>query len=90
MIERTVARFVGAVERSDARGVCELLGRSPGSVEGCARSAGFDLHALPSSDELSITRIRFRGARANAKLAGGQTFGLRRAGRRWLITGLRP
>jgi hypothetical protein len=87
-IERTVASFVEGVERSDAAAVCRLLGRPPGSLEGCARSAGVDLHAVPSSDELSVERVRVAGTHASAGLAGGQTVTLRRAGRAWLVTGL--
>jgi hypothetical protein len=89
-VERTVGRFVEGVELADARLVCRLLGRPTGTLEGCARSAGIDLHAVPSSAELSVARIAFRGSRASAKLSGGQIFALRRAGRRWLISGLRP
>jgi hypothetical protein len=89
-VERTIARFVEGLERSDAASVCRLLGRPPGTLERCAEAAGVDLHAVPSSDELSVARISFRGSRASAKLAGGQTLTLRRAGRGWLITGLRP
>jgi hypothetical protein len=90
VIERTVEKFVGSVERSDAAGACRLLGRPRGTLQGCAEAAGIDLHMFPSSDELSIDRIRFSGrSRASATLAGGQTFTLRRVGHRWLITGLR-
>jgi hypothetical protein len=89
-IERTVEQFVGAVERSDAARVCRLLGRPRGTLEGCVDAAGIDLRMFPSSDELSIARITVKGSRARAGLAGGQTFTLRRVGRRWLITGLRP
>jgi hypothetical protein len=89
-VERTVTHFVQGVERSDSVRVCKLLGRPAGTLEGCARAAGIDLHSVPSSAELSVARISFRGSRATAILSGGQTFALRRAGRRWLISGLRP
>ena len=89
VIERTVERFVGSVERSDAAAVCRLLGRPRGTLEGCAAAAGIDLRMFPSSEELSISRTSIRGKRASAQLAGGQTFTLRRARRRWLISGLR-
>jgi hypothetical protein len=89
VIERTVERFVGSVERSDAAAVCRLLGRPRGTLEGCAAAVGIDLRMFPSSEELSISRVSFHGKRASARLAGGQTFTLRRAARRWLISGLR-
>jgi hypothetical protein len=87
-IERTVERFVTSVERSDSASACTLLGRPPGTIEGCAAAAGIDLRMLPSSNELSITHVSLEGRRASAGLSGGQTFTLRRAGSRWLISGL--
>ena len=88
MIERTVDRFVASVERSDATSVCRLLGRPPGTLEGCAAAAGIDLRMFPNSNELSIARVTIGRRRASARLSGGQTFTLRRAGGRWLISGL--
>jgi hypothetical protein len=87
-IERSVQSFVASVERSDSASVCRLLGRPRGTLEGCAASAGIDLRMFPSSNELSIARVTITGRRASARLSGGQTFTLRRAGRRWLISGL--
>jgi hypothetical protein len=87
-IERTVDRFVASVERSDAAGACRLMGRPPGTIEGCAAAAGIDLRAFPSSNELSIAHVNLKGTHASARLSGGQTFTLRRVGGRWLISGL--
>ena len=89
-VERTATLFVEGVERSDAGRVCRLLGRPPGTLEGCARAAGVNLLSVPSSDELSVEQVRISGRRASAALGGGRTMTLRRARSAWIVTGLRP
>jgi hypothetical protein len=93
-IQQTVSTLVGASERGDARATCRLLGQSAAgsglaALDRCARRAHVDLTVLPSSDELSIERVKASGKRGTARLAGHLTISLRRAGRRWRVTGVR-
>jgi ferric-dicitrate binding protein FerR (iron transport regulator) len=90
-IARTVTLLVQAREETDAPALCELVGQEsrgtgPAAVEACARAAGVELAALPTSDELSIESARASGERGVARLAGGATVRLRRVAGRWRVT----
>jgi hypothetical protein len=90
-IERTVSALVESVELGDGAAVCAALGRrgsGPEAIGGCARAAGVDLAALPTSDELSVGDVEVVGRRATAELAGGTTVSLRRVGTEWRVSGI--
>ncbi len=95
-IARTVGELIQAVELGDGPSFCRVLGRDPGGAQGvealqaCGRQAGIDPFRLPTSDEFSVTSVKVEGSRATAKLGGGQTVVLRRAGKRWQIVSFRP
>jgi hypothetical protein len=95
-VARTVGALVQAVELGDGPAFCRTLGRDPGGAQGvaalkaCGRQAGIDPFGLPTSDEFSVTSVNVKGSRAIAKLGGGQTVVLRRAGKRWQIVSFRP
>ena len=93
-LARTVTVFVQAREETDARTLCQLLGQpasgtGPAAVDTCARAAGVDLSALPTSDELSVETTLVSGRLASVRLAGGTTVRLRKAGGRWRVTEIR-
>jgi hypothetical protein len=92
-IQATVVLLVESAETRDAEGVCRALGQAPegtgqDAAQACADRAGIDLAALPSSDELSFEEIDASGNRGRARLASGDTVRLRRAGGRWVVTGI--
>ena len=95
-VARTLGELVQAVELGDGPTFCRILGRDPGGAQGvaalraCGRQAGIDPFGLPTSDEFSVTSVKVKGSRATAKLGGGQTVVLRRAGKRWQIVSFRP
>jgi hypothetical protein len=95
-VARQVGELIQAVELGDGPSFCRALGRDPGGAQGvealraCGRQAGIDPFRLPTSDEFSVTSVRVEGSRATAKLGGGQTVVLRRAGKRWQIVSFRP
>ena len=95
-VARTLGELVQAVELGDGPAFCRVLGRNPGGASGvealraCGRQAGIDPFGLPTSDEFSVTSVKVKGSRATAKLGGGQTVRLRRAGKRWQIVSFRP
>jgi hypothetical protein len=95
-VARSVGELIQAVELGDGQVFCRVLGRDPGGAQGvealraCGRQAGIDPFGLPTSDEFSVTSVKVEGSRATAKLGGGQTVLLRRAGKRWQIVSFRP
>jgi hypothetical protein len=95
-VARTVGELVQAVELGDGKAFCRILGRDPGGAGGvealrsCGRQAGVDPFRLPTSDEFSVSTVEVRGSRATAKLGGGETVILRRAGGGWQIASFRP
>ena len=95
-VARKVGELIQAVELGDGPSFCRALGRDPGGAQGvealraCGRQAGIDPFRLPTSDEFSVTSVNVEGSRATAKLGGGQTVVLRRAGKRWQIVSFRP
>ncbi len=95
-VARKVGELIQSVELGDGPAFCRVLGRDPGGAQGvaalraCGRQAGIDPFRLPTSDEFSVTSVKVEGSRATAKLGGGQTVVLRRAGKRWQIVSFRP
>jgi hypothetical protein len=92
-IQSTIVLLVESAETRNAEGVCRALGQAPvGTSEDvaqeCADRAGVDLSALPSSDELSFEEVGASGNRGRARLGSGDTITLRRAGGRWVVTGI--
>ncbi len=88
--------LIQAVELGDGKAFCTVVGSDPGGAQGvealraCGRKAGIDPFGLPTSDELSVSTVEVKGARATAKLGGGQTVKLERRDGRWRIVSFRP
>lgn len=92
-IQSTIVLLVESAETRNAQGVCRALGQAPegtgqDAAQACADRAGIDLEALPSSDELSFEQVDASGNRGRARLGSGDTITLRRAGGRWVVTGI--
>jgi hypothetical protein len=93
-IQKSVTRLVDTAERNDARGFCGLVGRpvpsgSADAVGACARAANVAIEALPTSDELSIGRVKLAGGSATVALTGGVRVSLKRRGAVWTVTGVK-
>jgi hypothetical protein len=89
-IEQAVLVLVESVEQGDGSRLCDVLGQPPAgagpeAVATCARAAGVSLAGLPTSDEVSIERVRASGSRARVRLAGGTVVSLERVRREWKV-----
>lgn len=95
-IQKAVTQLVSGAERGDARAFCTVVGQSAPSGAGgdplgaCARAANVPLESLPTSDELSIDRVRLAGDRATVTLVAGVRVLLRRRGDAWTVTRVAP
>jgi hypothetical protein len=88
-IERALTELVEATELNEATRVCAAIAGGTGSdAQRCAETAGIDLLALPSSEELSFERVRAVGTKAQVVLSSGAVFSLTRSGGRWRVSGL--
>ena len=90
-VVEAVTTLVESAERADGESFCRAVGQpaSAGAegVDRCAAAVGIDPFSLPTSDELSISRVDVKGNRASAALPSGAPFSLRRVSGRWIVTG---
>ena len=90
-VARAISDLVQAVELGEGEAFCAAVGRRPGDAEGiealraCGRQARIDPFTLPTSDELTVREVEVKGASALARLGGGETVTLERAGGRWRV-----
>lgn len=85
-IQTAVTKLVTSAEQGDGRGFCAILGR-PGmsALQSCAQAAGVQAEQLPTSDELSIQKVRLAGSTAVVTVVPGTRITLRRSGDRWTV-----
>jgi hypothetical protein len=89
-VQTAVTKLVTSAEQGDGRAFCTVLGRpTSGSgmsaLQTCASAAGVQTEQLPTSDELSIQRVRLQGETAVVTVTPGTRFLLRRSGDRWNV-----
>lgn len=85
-VQTAVTKLVTSAEQGDGKGFCAALGR-PGmsDLQGCAQAAGVQAEQLPTSDELSIQKVRLAGSTAIVTVVPGTRITLRKSGDRWTV-----
>jgi hypothetical protein len=94
-IQTAVNTLVGAAEAGDGRRFCDVVGRQASgsglqALQTCARSAGIQPEQLPTSDELSIEKVRLSGDRATVTVTPSTRIVLRRRGDVWTVAAVKP
>jgi hypothetical protein len=85
-IQTAVTKLITSAEQGDGRGFCAAVGRTGMSaLQSCARAAGVQAEQLPTSDELSIQKVRLAGSTAVVTVVPGTRITLRKSGDRWTV-----
>jgi hypothetical protein len=85
-IQTAVTKLISSAEQGDGRGFCAAVGK-PGmsALQSCAQAAGVRAEQLPTSDELSIQKVRLAGSTAVVTVVPGTRITLRKSGNRWTV-----